>query len=51
VKIFSQKMERTRLLCRMRDSFGLQFGGQAVDRVMLIMNDDGMTELLSSSLR
>jgi SH3 domain-containing YSC84-like protein 1 len=29
-------------------SFGLQFGGQAVDRVMLIMNDDGMTELLSS---
>jgi lipid-binding SYLF domain-containing protein len=51
VKIFSQKMERTRLLCRMGGSFGLQFGGQAVDRVMLIMNDDGMTELLSSSLR
>jgi SH3 domain-containing YSC84-like protein 1 len=29
-------------------SFGLQFGGQAVDRIMLIMNDDGMTQLLSS---
>jgi SH3 domain-containing YSC84-like protein 1 len=29
-------------------SFGLQFGGQAVDRIMLIMNDNGMTELLSS---
>jgi lipid-binding SYLF domain-containing protein len=29
-------------------SFGLQFGGQAVDRIMLIMNDNGMAELLSS---
>lgn len=29
-------------------SFGLQFGGQAVDVIMLIMNDDGMTQLLSS---
>jgi SH3 domain-containing YSC84-like protein 1 len=29
-------------------SFGLQFGGQAVDKIMLIMNDDGMTQLLSS---
>jgi len=29
-------------------SFGLQFGGQAVDVIMLIMNDNGMTELLSS---
>jgi lipid-binding SYLF domain-containing protein len=29
-------------------SFGLQFGAQGVDRIMLIMNDNGMTELLSS---
>jgi SH3 domain-containing YSC84-like protein 1 len=29
-------------------SFGLQFGGQAVDRIMLIMNDGGMAQLLSS---
>ena len=29
-------------------SFGLQFGGQAVDVIMLIMKDDGMTQLLSS---
>ena len=29
-------------------SFGLQFGGQAADVIMLIMNDNGMTELLSS---
>jgi lipid-binding SYLF domain-containing protein len=28
-------------------SFGLQFGGQAVDVIMLIMNDNGMTQLLS----
>jgi|SRR5208282_983288 len=32
-------------------SFGLQFGGQAVDAIMLIMNDNGMTELLSSKFR
>lgn len=32
-------------------SFGLQFGGQAVDVIMLIMNDDGMTQLLSSKFR
>jgi SH3 domain-containing YSC84-like protein 1 len=32
-------------------SFGLQFGGQAVDVVMLIMNDDGMTKLLSSNFK
>src|ERR1035438_4210125 len=28
-------------------SFGFQIGGQAVDLVMLIMNDDGMQHLLS----
>jgi SH3 domain-containing YSC84-like protein 1 len=32
-------------------SFGLQLGGQAVDVVMLIMNDDGMTKLLSSKFK
>jgi lipid-binding SYLF domain-containing protein len=32
-------------------SFGLQFGGQAVDAIMLIMNDDGMTKLLSSKFK
>lgn len=32
-------------------SFGLQFGGQAVDVIMLIMNDDGMTKLLSSKFK
>jgi lipid-binding SYLF domain-containing protein len=32
-------------------SFGLQFGGQAVDVIMLIMNENGMTELLSSKFR
>jgi lipid-binding SYLF domain-containing protein len=29
-------------------SFGFQIGGQAVDLVMLIMNDDGMQHLMSS---
>ena len=32
-------------------SFGIQFGGQAVDVIMLIMNDNGMTELLSSKFK
>jgi len=32
-------------------SFGLQIGGQAVDLVMLIMNDDGMKNLLSSKFK
>jgi len=32
-------------------SFGLQIGGQAVDLVMLIMNDDGMRKLLSSKFK
>jgi len=32
-------------------SFGLQFGGQAVDMIMLVMNDDGMTKLLSSKFK
>jgi SH3 domain-containing YSC84-like protein 1 len=32
-------------------SFGLQFGGEAVDVIMLIMNDDGMTQLLSSNFK
>jgi lipid-binding SYLF domain-containing protein len=32
-------------------SFGFQIGGQAVDLVMLIMNDDGMRNLLSSKFK
>lgn len=32
-------------------SFGLQIGGQAVDLVMLVMNDDGMRQLLSSQFK
>jgi lipid-binding SYLF domain-containing protein len=32
-------------------SFGLQIGGQAVDLVMLIMNDDGMHKLLQSKFK
>ena len=32
-------------------SFGLQIGGQAVDLVMVIMNDRGMTALLSSKFK
>jgi len=32
-------------------SFGLQIGGQAVDVVMLIMNDNGMKNLLSSKFK
>jgi lipid-binding SYLF domain-containing protein len=32
-------------------SFGLQIGGEAVDLVMLIMNDNGMKSLLSSKFK
>ncbi|HTF44434.1 MAG TPA: lipid-binding SYLF domain-containing protein [Terriglobales bacterium] len=32
-------------------SFGLQIGGQAVDLVMLIMNDNGMRNLLASKFK
>src|SRR5215470_581980 len=32
-------------------SFGLQIGGQAVDLVMLIMNNRGMSNLLSSKFK
>ena len=32
-------------------SFGLQLGGQAIDLVMVIMNDDGMKHLLSSKFK
>lgn len=32
-------------------SFGLQIGGQAIDLVMLVMNDDGMHKLLSSQFK
>jgi len=32
-------------------SFGLQIGGEAVDLVMLIMNNDGMQNLLSSKFK
>jgi SH3 domain-containing YSC84-like protein 1 len=32
-------------------SFGLQFGGQAVDVILLIMNDNGMMNLLSSKFQ
>src|SRR5437867_12876275 len=32
-------------------SWGLQLGGQAVDLVMVVMNDDGMHNLLSSKFK
>jgi len=32
-------------------SFGFQIGGQAIDLVMLVMNDDGMRKLLSSKFK
>jgi lipid-binding SYLF domain-containing protein len=32
-------------------SFGLQIGGQAVDLVMLVMNQEGMKNLLSSKFK
>ncbi len=32
-------------------SFGLQIGGQAVDLIMMIMNDEGMKNLLSSKFK
>jgi len=32
-------------------SFGPQFGGQAVDLIMLVMNDNGMEDLLSSKFK
>ena len=32
-------------------SFGLQIGGQAVDLVMLVMNEEGMRNLLSSKFQ
>jgi SH3 domain-containing YSC84-like protein 1 len=32
-------------------NFGLQFGGQAVDLIMLVMNDEGMADLLSSKFK
>jgi len=32
-------------------SFGLQIGGQAVDLIMLVMNDNGMRNLLSSKFK
>ena len=32
-------------------TFGLQFGGRAVDLIMLVMNNDGMTNLLSSKFK
>jgi lipid-binding SYLF domain-containing protein len=32
-------------------SFGLQLGGQAVDLIMLVMNNDGMANLLSSKYK
>jgi lipid-binding SYLF domain-containing protein len=32
-------------------SWGLQFGGQAVDLVMLVMNEKGMDHLLSSKFK
>ncbi|PYP87296.1 MAG: hypothetical protein DMG65_17590 [Candidatus Angelobacter sp. Gp1-AA117] len=32
-------------------SFGLQIGGQAVDLIMVIMNDEGMQNLLSSKFK
>src|SRR6201993_3925435 len=32
-------------------SWGLQLGGQAIDLVMVVMNDDGMEHLLSSKFK
>jgi lipid-binding SYLF domain-containing protein len=32
-------------------SFGMQFGGQAVDVIMLVMNENGMMQLLSSNFK
>jgi SH3 domain-containing YSC84-like protein 1 len=32
-------------------SWGLQLGGQAIDLVMIVMNDDGMQHLLSSKFK
>ena len=44
-------MERPGLLHHNGGSFGLQIGGQAVDLVMLIMNENGMKNLLTSKFK
>ncbi len=46
-----ERLERTRIFVVGGGSFGLQIGGQAVDLVMLIMNEDGMKNLLSSKFK
>ena len=47
---------RTRMECSRADHYygwklGLQFGGQAVDLVMIVTNDSGMEHLLSSKFK
>ena len=44
-------LERPAFFAIKGGSFGLQIGGQAIDLVMLIMNKDGMKNLLSSQFK
>src|SRR4051812_23663645 len=44
-------LERSAFFSIKGGSFGLQIGGEAVDLVMLIMNDNGMKSLLSSKFK
>ena len=46
-----QGMERACALTATGGSIGFQIGGQAVDLVMMIMNDRGMQALLSSQFK
>lgn len=47
----SERLERSAFFTVEGGSFGLQIGAQAVDLVMLVMNDDGMHRLLSSKFK
>jgi len=44
----TERLERSRIFRGDRWQCGFQIGGQAVDLVMLVMNNDGMQHLLSS---
>ena len=44
-------MERTAPITITGGSWGLQLGGQAVDLVMIVTNDQGMQHLLSSKFK
>ena len=46
-----ERLERSAFFTIKGGSFGLQIGAQAVDLVMLIMNDNGMKNLLSSEFK